>query len=691
MRYFFSAALFSGVLWGQASPTPPAPPRSVPSSTRPTPTGSMVAVHNGDNLQAKYNAATCGQDLVLDDGATFTGNFVFNKRCAAPNWILIEGTGCHDGTVPIPVYVTANSINSASVPPLPPPAMTHYATITSSNGASPFGTTDTSNVAANYNYFGCLQVTASVGQSVLVGLTNALAETLASQFGDHLMFDRMYVHGIPVSSSVQMFRGFLLTGSNVSVVNSYVSQIYSGSGDSQAILIAYGPGPYLITNNFLSASSEIIMSGGTGKTPGYSCTIAASPAPTTTTATVNTCIDAASGAVATPAVGTNVMFYTSSGSPAYLPTDSTTITANSSGALTFAAIHAAPISGVGKLKYGMVPSDITITKNYLYKPPSWNPSDPTYDGVNRSSKDFIEDKYGVRWNISANAMVNSWNGGQSMAFNINVTDQNGDCPWCISSDVSLTNNVIKNIAGAFVIIPTQSYTGPCPGYLKRVLIQNNLFWVPGGSPFIGNGGTIFELAGYTGCGLNGGGADSLQIIHNHLLGANVNMQLASGLPYNYTNLVIRDNITEFDQYRWANQCPDSAGFVDGTLCMNGDVSTSRTWTASNNAIINSGVIHGDQGQADSVLIARYGSAILSTLVDTTTSMNYSGVGFKNYSAINTDYHNFALTPGSPFHNRASDGTDPGVNFAQLDASLGIASSGTSVTGNGSTAGSVKVQ
>ena len=72
-------------------------------------------------------------------------------------------------------------------------------------------------------------------------------------------------------------------------------------------------------------------------------------------------------------------------------------------------------------------------------------------------------------------------------------------------------------------------------------------------------------------------------------------------------------------------------------------------------------------------------------------MNYSGVGFKNYSAINTDYHNFALTPGSPFHNRASDGTDPGVNFAQLDASLGIASSGTSPSGKGSTTGIVKVQ
>ena len=689
MKHFYILVLLSGALWGQANPTPPALPRSVPPATRPAPTGSTIAVHNGDDLQAKYNAANCGQDLVLDDGATFTGNFVFNKRCAAPNWILVEGTGCANGTVTAPVYVTQGSINSASVPPWPAPALTHYAKVTSSNGASPFATTNSSNVAANYNYFGCLEVTSTVGQNTLIGVTNALTESVASQFGDHLMFDRMYVHGVAASSTVQMIRGFLLTGSNISVVNSYVSQIYSSSGDSQAILIADGPGPYLIMNNFLSASSEIIMSGGTGATPGYSCTIAASPAPTTTTATVNTCIDGAHGSVSTPPAGTCAMFYISN---SYTPANWVCVTANNSGALTWSpALPSAPDTGVGKIKYGMVPADITITKNYLYKPPSWNPSDPSYDGVTRSSKNFVEDKYGVRWLVTANAMVNSWNNGQTMAFNLNVTDQNGDCPWCTSSDVTISNNVVKNIAGAFVIITSQDYNGQCPGPLKRVLIQNNLFWPAGATAHIAPGGSLFELAGYTGCPTTGGGTDSLQIIHNHLLGAGINMQLASGLPYNFTNLLIRDNLTEFDQYRWTNQCPHSPGFVDGTSCINADVSTSGKWTARNNAIVNSGVINGGQGQPDSVLISRYGSAILSTLVDTTGAMNYSGAGFVNYLAINADYHNFALAAGSRFHGKASDGTDPGVNFAQLDAGFGATAPGTNVTGNGSVKGNGKVQ
>ena len=299
------------------------------------------------------------------------------------------------------------------------------------------------------------------------------------------------------------------------------------------------------------------MFGGTGKTPGYSCTIAASPAPTPTAATVNTCIDAASGVVSTPAIGTCAMF---SIGTTYTPANWVCVTANILGALTWSpALPSAPSAGAGNIKFGMVPADITITKNYLYKLPSWNPSDPSYDGVTRSSKDFVEDKYGVRWLLSGNAMINSWNAGQNFAFNINVTDQNGDCPWCTSSDVTLTNSVVKNIAGEFVIITSQSYAGQCPGPLKRVLIQNNLFWPAGSTPHIASGGAVFELAGYTGCPATGGGTDSLQIIHNHLLGGGINMQLAGGTPYNFTNLVIRDNLTEFDQYRWTNQYRYHAG------------------------------------------------------------------------------------------------------------------------------------
>ncbi len=204
----------------------------------------------------------------------------------------------------------------------------------------------------------------------------------------------------------------------------------------------------------------------------------------------------------------------------------------------------------------------------------------------------------------------------------------------------------------------------CPGPLARVLIQNNLFWAQGTTPFIA-GGTTFELAGYAFCSVTGGNVNSTQILHNTMLGAGNNMVLSGGTPYNYTNLVIRDNLTEFDQYRWANV---AGGCIDP--CFNSQISTGGLFTVSNNAIVNSGAINGGQGISDSLMRMRYGSLITASIVDTNGAMNYSGAGFVNYPLINTDYHNFALLNSSPFAGQASDGTNPGVNFTLLDIALG---------------------
>lgn len=666
----------ASLAWGQANPTTPALPRSVPPSTQPAVTGSVIPVHdsgnvltNGTNLQAAYNAASCGSQIVLDAGVEYRANFIFNKQCSTTNWIQVVSANL--SSIPVTTYATQAQANNQNAAPAPPNTV-NFAKLTSGNAMSVVGCTSTNNVPATYNYFGGLEITNPLG-TALVMCTNSLAETQASQLPDHVIFDRLYPHGITASTTQFFTRGFFLTGSNIAVVNSYVADIYSTGQDTQAILIAYGPGPYLIQNNFLEAGAENILAGGTGKTPGFSCTVAASPAPTTTTATVSSCIDGTGAAAATPAVGTCAMLYTSATAPAYTPDDWTCITANTGGALTFNAIPSAPISGAGKIAWGMVPADLTITGNVIYKNPAWNPASPNWDGITRDAKNLIETKYGLRWLISGNIFQHTWNGGQGYGFNINATDQNGDCPWCVVQDVTMTNNIWQDLYQTGAIIPAQSYTGPAPGPLARVLIQNNLFW----PEYSGN---ILTLTGYIVNGADApagskNGADSLQIIHNHLLGPGVNIHaggsISNGKPQNYTNLVIKDNLTEFDQYHWMNLC---VTYPDGKTCINSSLNTNNTSTIGTNAIINTGAVNGGQGVPDATLTSRYSSLILSTLVD-----SYAAAGFVSYSAINTDYHNYALAAASPFHALASDGTDPGVNFAQLDAAF----SGGNLTFNGS--------
>jgi len=276
-------------------------------------------------------------------------------------------------------------------------------------------------------------------------------------------------------------------------------------------------------------------------------------------------------------------------------------------------------------------------------------------------------------------MVNSWDGGQPTAFNFNSNDQYGGCPWCVSSDITFRNNIAKGIGGVLTIIPAQSYAGPAPGPLKRVLLQNNLFWPSSTTPYITGEGRLIVWAGWITAG--GGGVDSFQLIHNTFLGAGSNILMGDNAPKPYRNLVIRDNLTEFDQYRWANLC---ATYPDGVNCIASTMNTDATYSIDHNAIINTGQVNGGQGVSNATLTSRYGSMILTCCTN-----SYAGTGFVNISAIDTDYHNYALTSGSPYHGLASDGTDPGVNFTLLDRAFGH-NVGTVVTGKASVAGSSSV-
>ena len=658
----------------------PVLPQVTVDASRPGITGSTIAVHAGDNLQLKYNAASCGDTLVLDEGAVFTGAFVFDKPCTPGNWIQIVSSGL--ALIPNTDYVACQM----NVPTqCPEPATTHYATIRNTVTGSPISTASDNSHEASYHYFGGLEVTTTTLQYQLIDLGNNGGETSANQFGTHLTFDKMYIHGLTTAdSSHEVLHGILGQANYVAIVNSYVTNIYS-MFDTQAIGIRAGMGWY-IHNNFLAAAAENILAGGYATPPGWTCNISASPAPTTTTATVTGCLNMENGAGggSTPAVGTLAMF-TSGGT--YNFAYYAQITGNTAGALTFARadngapLPSAPDSGTAKVQGGLVPTDITITHNSIYKPIAWRPVTPgdtlDADGIRRCTKNLGEAKIGYRWLIEGNWMENSFDtgcGGQpGFGFDFKSSDQNGNCPWCHSTDITFRNNVLKNIGTAFIISPCEAAGTFGNACLQRLLIRNNLFWPSTTSPQGGQGVVAFGAAFTSGGGaLNNSIMDSVQVIRNNLLGPGNFMAVGTGYTRNYRNLVWRDNLTQFDQYRMpatSSICPTPN--IDGSACVTALITGGvATWSASNNAVVNSGAVSGAPGTLDDAsLRTRYGSIILNTLVDSNVGMNYSGVGFASYLGVNNDYHNFQLTSGSAFSNLASDGKDPGVDFAALDAAL----------------------
>jgi hypothetical protein len=73
----FLALCFSAALYAQA---PPEPPRVLLDTHYVAPTGRSITVLAGGDLQSAIDSAVSGDEIVLQAGAKFVGNFVLKSR-----------------------------------------------------------------------------------------------------------------------------------------------------------------------------------------------------------------------------------------------------------------------------------------------------------------------------------------------------------------------------------------------------------------------------------------------------------------------------------------------------------------------------------------------------------------------------------------------------------------------------------
>src|SRR5262249_35166070 len=188
------------------------------------------------------------------------------------------------------------------------------------------------------------------------------------------------------------------------IAGSYIADIKSTGQDSQAIGGWNGPGPYVITNNYLEASGENVMFGG-----------------------------------ADPSIP------------------------------------------------GLVPSDITITDNQFFKPPSWRAESWVV-------KNLFALKDARRVSVLRNTFDYTWEGGQSgYAILFTVRNQDGNCPWCQVDHVTFERNVVRHAAAGVEIL---GYDDEHPSQqTQAIVIRNNLFADIDSQNWGGNG---YFLAGLRG-------------------------------------------------------------------------------------------------------------------------------------------------------------------------------------------------
>jgi len=125
---------------------------------------------------------------------------------------------------------------------------------------------------------------------------------------------------------------------------------------------------------------------------------------------------------------------------------------------------------------GLVPSDIEIRGNYLFKPFSWREGHNTYAGKHWTIKNHFELKTGRRVLFDGNRLENCWAdlpiGQSGYAILLTVRNEGGKAPQAEVSDVTISNNTVLNVGAGI----TLSGTDDTPSKrTSRIHIVNNLF------------------------------------------------------------------------------------------------------------------------------------------------------------------------------------------------------------------------
>lgn len=124
----------------------------------------------------------------------------------------------------------------------------------------------------------------------------------------------------------------------------------------------------------------------------------------------------------------------------------------------------------------LVPSDIEVRRNHLFKPLSWRAGDPSYGGTPWVVKNLFELKNARRVLVEGNLFENNWRSHQAgYAVLFTVRNQDGTAPWSTVEDVTFEKNTVRNVSYGVNVLGMDDTPGKVSLQAKRIRVRNNLF------------------------------------------------------------------------------------------------------------------------------------------------------------------------------------------------------------------------
>jgi hypothetical protein len=585
-----------------------------------TASAADIYVPAGGNLQAAIDAARGGDTILLQPGATYTGNFRLRV---------------HEGTD----YITIRSAADDALLPRPGARITpaygpQLARIKSPNTTSAVRT----DPRAAYWRLMFLELAANVtGAGNILSLGDgSSAQTSLDQVPHHLIVDRVWIRGDRLHGQK---RGIGLNSGDTTIVGSYISDAKAIGQDAQAIAGWNGPGPYRIENNFLEASTEVFLLGGddpkiSGLTPsdivvrGNTLSRPVSwrspivPTPQNVRASLSEGLLAA-GTYAYRVVARRPASTTTARSAASLEL-AVTVGAGGGVSLTWDPVPDA----TEYLVYGRAPGaqnvywKVTQPAFFDNGASAATSGTPSSSGTVWQVKNIFELKNARRVQVDHNLMENNWSEAQSgVAIMLTPRNQYGGCTWCGVQDVVFEQNIVRHTgAGVKILGDDDNYPSL---QTTNIVIRHNEF--SDVSKTWGGNGYFLTLIS---------GPRNITVDHNTIISPSgsgiVAIDLGIVEQFTYTNNVARHN---------------------------------------NYGIQGSGSGYGNTA------IAAYlpGSTITANVFAGGSSSRYPAGNLfptlASFEAHFVDYpaSDFALVPGTNWQNAGTDGLDLGADMAAVRA------------------------